>query len=103
MLLGIAPNEEPILVNVRGETFRVTAEGIMRLAKCERCGKTDVDIHTCTPTESWRVGFKEAVHMVFNILENYAFDFGRCTDTDQICSVVKKGIEAELINYLKDK
>lgn len=39
--------------------------------KCLRCGKNNVDIHTCTPNDSWRDGFDCATlriqHMIFSL------------------------------------
>lgn len=35
----------------------------MRLAQCNRCGKKDVEVHTCTPTKMYREGIIEGIDL----------------------------------------
>ena len=44
------------------------------MSKCNRCGKVNVDIHTCSPLPAWRDGFEYACKLADNKIGQFYCD-----------------------------
>lgn len=65
------------------------------MSECLRCGKKDVDIHTCAPTKSYRAAIVEGLEI--------AREYFRCIPAKNSKQTMYDGLSEMIKNYQEPK